>query len=135
VSEPRTPLAPPSPPEGFWTGHPRYRSYVLFAATGVALWIAVLVLLAGVRALAQGVAAWEAYLAALASPPGVAAMVVLLVAASFMSLRWLRVGAKVATVDLGPFPGPGRGVVLVLHYSGLLLLTALALLVVGGVIL
>jgi fumarate reductase subunit C len=130
-----TRTAPPRPPEGFWLAHPRYRAYVLFAGSGLTLWLGALILVRGLFALGEGVAAWDAYLAALASPAGVVAMVVILVAAIFFALRWLWIGVKVATVDLGPIPAPPAPLVFVAHYAGLATLTALVLLVAAGVIL
>ena len=32
-----TPVLPARDPDGWWTGHTRYRNYVLFAATGIVL--------------------------------------------------------------------------------------------------
>jgi fumarate reductase subunit C len=133
-SEP-TRSAPARPPEGFWLSHARYRAYVLFAGTGLLLWLGALILLRGLWALGQGVAAWNAYVAALASPGGVAAMLVILAATVFFALRWLWIGVKVATVDLGPIPAPPAPLVFVAHYAGLAALTALVLLVAAGVIL
>ncbi len=130
-----TRTAPPRPPEGFWLGHPRYRAYVLFAGTGAMLWLGALVLVRGLFALGEGVAAWNAYLAALGSPPAVLAMVLILGSAIFFALRWLWIGIKVATVDLGPIPAPPAPVIFVAHYAGFAALTALVLLVAAGVIL
>jgi fumarate reductase subunit C len=130
-----TRTAPAPKPEGFWIQHPRYRSYVLFAGTGALLWLGALVLARGLFALGEGVAAWNAYLAALGSPAGVVAMVVIFAATVFFALRFLWIGIKVATVDLGPIPAPPAPVIFVLHYAGLAALTGLLLLVASGVIL
>ena len=115
--------------------HARYRNYVLFDVSALPRWLGVIVLVEGLFALAGGVATWEAYLAVLRSPLGVALSLVVLAATLFFSLRWLRVGVKVATVDLGPVPALPGPVVLVAHYAGLVALTGLVLLVAAGVIL
>ncbi len=130
-----TRTAPARPPDGFWMNHPRYRSYVLFAATGLVLTIDALIVLRAARALGDGPDAWARYLGAFATPIGIVASVVLLFVTLFFSIRWLRVGVKVATVRIGPIPAPPAAVVLVLHYVGLGALTGLVLLVLGGVIL
>ncbi len=130
-----TRTAPARPPDGFWLNHPRYRSYVLFAATGLVLTIDALIVLRAARALGDGPDAWARYLAAFATPMGIVVSVVLLFVTLFFSIRWLRVGVKVATVRIGPVPAPPAPVILVLHYAGLGALTGLVLLVLGGVIL
>ncbi len=130
-----TRTAPPLPPAGYPISHPRYRNYVLFDASALFRWLGVAMLVEGLFALARGAAAWEAYLTALRSPLGVACSLVVLVATVFFSLRWLRVGVKVATVDLGPIPAMPGPVVLVAHYAGLVALTGLVLLIAAGVIL
>ena len=130
-----TPTAPARVPDGWWTGHPRYRTYVLFTGTGLILVPVCVVLLFGLRALARGYAAWEAYLEALASPLGVVLMVLLLVGTLFFSFRWLRVGAKIPAVRVGPVPAPSVPLVLIGHFAGLFTITALLLLILGGVIL
>lgn len=139
MSAPTTPAgtrtAPALPPAGYWLHHTRYRNYVLFDASALLRWLGVIVLVEGLFALASGVAAWEAYLAVLRSPLGVALSAVVLAATLFFSVRWLRVGVKVATVDLGPVPAMPGPVVFVAHYAGLLALTGLVLLIAAGVIL
>ena len=131
---PRTRVAPARVPDGWWTGHPRYRVYVLFAATGGVLAAAAAVLLAGVRALATGSAAWVAYQAALGSLFVLPLSLLLLVGILFFSLRWLRVGATIPVVRLGPLPAPPLRAIAVAHFAGLLLLSAVILIVLSGVI-
>ena len=130
-----TRTAPARAPDGWWSGHPRYRNYVFFAASGVPLALACVVLLLGVRALGQGHAAWQAYLAQLGSLPGQLGCWLLLLGTIFFSVRWLRVGVKIPLVRIGPLPAPPAPVIWVAHFAGLLTLTALVLLVLGGVIL
>jgi fumarate reductase subunit C len=130
-----TRTAPPQLPDGWWMGHARYRRYVLFAATGGVLWMAALIVLGGINALARGAAAWETYLASLRSPIGVVVMGLIVVSILFFAFRWLRVGVKIALVDIGPIPGPPEPVIWVAHFAGLAALTGLLLLILGGVIL
>ena len=123
------------PPDGFWLSHPRYRSYVLFAATGLILAIDALIVLRAAHALGRGPEAWSSFLAAFATPVGIVSSWVLLVGTCFFSIRWLRVGVKVATVRIGPLPAPPAPLVLVAHYAGLAGVTVLVLLLLGGIIL
>jgi fumarate reductase subunit C len=130
-----TPTAPARAPDGFWLQHPRYRSYVLFAGTGLILAIDALILLRGVGALGQGIAAWRAYLAALGTPVGIVASWLLFLSTLFFSIRWLRVGAKIPPVPLAFLLSLPRPVFLIGHYATLVALSALLLLVLSGVIL
>lgn len=128
-------MLPPRLPDGWWSGHARYRRYVLFAATGGVLWLGALVVVAGIVALGQGVQAWQAYLANLGSAVGVLLMGMILLGTLFFAIRWLRVGVKVATVEIGPVPAPPAPLLFALHYGGLVALTGLLLLILAGVIL
>ena len=121
-------------PDGWWREHPRYRRYVLFAATGFVLIGVNLLLLAGVAALSTSVAAWQGYLEVLASLPGLVVVAALLVGTWFFALRWLRVGAKIPAVRLGPLPAPSMGLILIGHYAGFVSLTLLILLLLSGVV-
>ena len=132
---PPTPTAPARPPDGWWTGHPRYRNYVFFSASGVVLSAACVVLLFGVHALATGHAAWQAYLANLGSVPGQILCWPLLLGTLFFAVRWLRVGVKIPQVPLGPLPAPPAAALWAAHFGGLLALSALLLLILSGVIL
>ena len=129
-----TPTLPPRVPDGFWTGHTRYRYYMLFGMAGGLLAVVSLVLLAGVRALAGGSEAWASYQAALGSPFGLLLNVVLLAAVSFFAMRWLRVGVKVPQVALGPMPAPAGWLILIGHFAGLVTVSLLILLLLSGVV-
>ncbi|NIV49596.1 MAG: hypothetical protein GWN46_23760, partial [Gammaproteobacteria bacterium] len=63
-----TRTAPPAGPDGFPFGRPRYRSYVLYAATSVPFLLEGLLLLRGLRALGAGPEAWAGFVASLAHP-------------------------------------------------------------------
>ena len=121
-------------PDGWWREHPRYRTYVLFAGTGMVLVLVNVLLLAGIAALTSGVAAWQTYLAVLGSIPGLLGVVLLLVGTLFFALRWLRVGAKIPSVRLGPLPAPGMPLLLVLHFAGFITVSLLLLVILSGVV-
>lgn len=63
-----TRTAPPSRPDGYPWGRPRYLSYILYAATSIPFLLEGLILLRGVRALAAGSEAWSGFAADLAHP-------------------------------------------------------------------
>jgi fumarate reductase subunit C len=131
---PVTPVAPARVPDGWWWRHPRYRNYVLFAATGLVLAIGAATVVRAVQVLAQGAQAWDSYLANLG---GVAAVIngLLVVAMLFFAVRFLRVGTKVNAVPIGPLPAFPEPVWLVLQGAGLVTGWALVLLILWGVIL
>jgi fumarate reductase subunit C len=63
-----TPTASPRSPDGFPFGRPRYRSYVLYAATSVPFLVEGLLLLHGLRALGAGPEAWGVFVGSLSHP-------------------------------------------------------------------
>ncbi len=128
-------MLPARLPDGWWFGHARYRRYVVFAATGGVLWAGALIVVGGIVALGRGVHAWQASLARLGSGVGVLLMGMILLGTLFFAIRWLRVGVKVATVDIGPVPAPPAPLIFALNYGGLAALTGLLLLILAGVIL
>lgn len=129
-----TKTLPPRKPDGWWTGHTRYRNYVLFAGTGIVLVLVNAVLLAGVAALGRGVAAWESYLAALGSAGGLIVVLALLVGTLYFALRWLRVGAKIPGVLLGYLQATTVPLILGGHYATFVLATLMILLLLSGVV-
>ena len=133
VSPTRT--APARPPDGFWTAHPRYRNYVLFSGTSIVLVLDALIFLRAVQALGEGPAAWASFQATMGSLPAVVLSGLLLIGTVFFSIRFLRVGVNVFTVRIGVLPAPPAPVVFVGQFAGLVGLTALLLLLLGGVIL
>ncbi len=121
-------------PDGWWLQHPRYRTYVMFAATGIVLSIVNVVLLLGVGALATSVAAWEAYLAALGTIPGLLFVLLLLLATVFFALRWVYVGRKIPGAKLGPMPAVSMTVALIANVAGLVTLWLVVLVLLSGVV-
>jgi fumarate reductase subunit C len=125
---------PARTPDGWWAAHPRYRTYVLFAATGIVLVLVNTLLLLGVHALATGVAAWESYLASLASIPGGIVVIALLVGTLFFALRWLRVGSKIPGVLLGNLQSSSIPLIMVGHFTGFVTITLVVILLLSGVV-
>ena len=133
-AESPTPTLAPRPPDGWWMGHARYRRYVMFAATGFVLAAVNVLLLVGIRALATSAAAWQAYLAFLARPVGVAIVVALLAGTLFFAVRWLRVGQKVAALELGPLPAPSMTLLLIANFAGFVTISLVLLVLLSGVV-
>jgi fumarate reductase subunit C len=127
-------MLPARPPDGWWTGHPRYRRYVLFASTGLAIAAVDLLLLAALASLGSGHAAWASFQARLASTPGLAVSALLLVALFFFAVRWMRVGAKIPAVRLGILPAPNVTLVLVMQMLGLVSMFAGLVVLLSGAI-
>jgi fumarate reductase subunit C len=129
-----TKTLPARAPDGWWTGHTRYRYYMAFGMAGGLLAVVSLVLLLGVRALAQGAEAWAAYQGLMGSPVGLLLSLVLLVSSGFFAVRWLRVGVKVPQVKVGPIPAPAGWLILIGHFAGLVTVSLLILLLLSGVV-
>jgi len=123
---------PPRTPDGFPFAHPRYRWYVLFAATGMPLAIAAGVLLFALGSLGQGSAAWAQYLACMRSPAGLGITLVSFVGVLYFAVRWMWVGRKIPGVRLGPIPAPPMEAVLVLQFAGLFSLFVVIVALLSG---
>ena len=123
---------PARPPDGFPFAHPRYRWYVLFAATGMPLALACVLLLLAVSALSQGSAAWARYLALMASPPMVVLSGAIFVAVLYFAIRFLWVGRKIPGVRLGPMPAVSMEVAGVLQLVGFVKLFILVVILLSG---
>ncbi len=130
----RTPTLAPRTPDGWWTGHRRYRRYVLFAGTGIVLVAVNVLLLGAVRALGQGAADWIAYLGFLRSAAGLVITLALLVGTVFFALRWLRVGAKIPGVLLGHLQNQTVPLILVAHFAGFVTITLVVIVLLSGIV-
>jgi len=64
----RTRTAPPSAPAGYPFAQPRYRAYILYAATSIPFLFEGFIVLRGAWALGSGPAAWAGYLDDLQNP-------------------------------------------------------------------
>jgi fumarate reductase subunit C len=82
-----TRTAPPTSPDGFPWGRPRYRSYVMYAATSVPFLIEGLLLLRGVRALGAGAEAWGGFVQDLSHPAYIAWHALMLVVTLWFGAR------------------------------------------------
>lgn len=131
---PLTRTAPARPPDGFWVWHPRYRSYVLFAGTGLLLAIAAALVVRAVRVLGEGAAAWQAYLEGLAGPAA-ALNALVFVGVVWFALRFLRVGIKALSVPIGPLPALPQPLLWAVQVGGLVVMNLLIALIMFGVIL
>jgi fumarate reductase subunit C len=82
-----TRTAPPRAPAGYPWAQPRYRSYILYAATSVVFLVEGLLLLSGLIALADGPAAWADWVTRMRHPLYVAWNVFVLVVAVWFGAR------------------------------------------------
>lgn len=64
----RTRTAPPRAPDGYPFAQPRYRAYILYAATSIPFLLQGFLVLRGAWALGSGPEAWAAYLENLSHP-------------------------------------------------------------------
>ena len=129
-----TPTLAAREPDGWWTGHTRYRNYVLFAATGIVLSVVNVLILATVAAADRGAIAWENLLGSLGSPIGLLFSAFLMVATLFFAIRYLRVGAKIPAVRLGPIPAPNMTLVLVGQFVGFITVSIALIVALSGMI-
>ena len=132
-----TRTSPARPPDGWFVGFYRYRNYVLFASTSLAMALGCAMLLFGLAALGRGADAWTAYLARLGSPPGALLTLVSLAGSVYFAIRWgwvgrkIPAGGKIGPISLGmgmPMPLLGLGPI-----GGFVTLWLVVLLVLGGV--
>ena len=82
-----TRTAPATNPDGYPWGRPRYRSYVMYAATSVLFLLEGLILLRGVRALGAGAEAWAGFAQDLSHPLYIAWHVLMLVVTLWFGSR------------------------------------------------
>jgi fumarate reductase subunit C len=82
-----TRTAPPASPDGYPFRRPRYRAYVLYAATSVLFLLEGLILLRGVRALGAGSQAWEGFVQDLSHPAYIAWHALMLVVTLWFGAR------------------------------------------------
>ena len=129
-----TPTLAPREPDGWWTGHTRYRNYVLFAATGMVLSLVNILILAVVAAATSGADAWEQLLGVFGSPIGLLISAFLMVATLFFAIRYLRVGAKIPAVRLGPIPAPNMTLILIGNFAGFVTVTLAVIVALSGII-
>ena len=80
--------------DGWWRQDPYFVAYMIREATALIVAAYVLVLLAGVWALAEGEVAWNAWLAAMRSPVSIVLHVGVLAGMIFHSYSWFRIMPK-----------------------------------------
>jgi len=111
--------------------HPRYLRYMAREVTCVFIGAYTVLLIVGLKRLAQGEAAYEAFLAGLGSPAGIAFQVIALVFAAYHSLTWFNLTPKALPVQAGEDFLPAR-VIAGAHYAAWALLSAAVLFFAGA---
>ena len=111
--------------------HPRYLRYMVreFSCLFIGAWT--LLLVWGLKQLAEGPGAWNAFLASLKSPASIAFHVVALGFAAYHSITWFRLTPKALPLQLGEEFVPD-GVISGAHYAAWAALS-LAVLYLAGV--
>ena len=111
--------------------HPRYLRYMAreFSCLFIGAWT--LLLVWGLKQLAEGPAAWSAFLAWLRSPMSVAFHVVALGFAAYHSITWFRLTPKALPVQLGESFVPD-GVISGVHYAAWAALSLAVLYLAGA---
>lgn len=127
-----TRTAPPTIPDTFWS-HPRMRTYLLFDATGFVYLLVGFVVLRVAWALGRGEAAWGALLEEFAHPLYLAFHALTLLSVVFVGVRFFRLFPKAQPPRIGFTKPPPRAVLQAMLYGAWLGLTALGLVVLGGV--
>jgi fumarate reductase subunit C len=111
--------------------HPRYLRYMAreFSCLFIGAWT--LLLVWGLKQLAEGPAAWDAFLAWLRSPASIAFHVVALGFAAYHSITWFRLTPKALPVQLGESFVPD-GVISGAHYAAWAALSLAVLYLAGA---
>ncbi|CAG1001867.1 fumarate reductase subunit C [Myxococcaceae bacterium] len=127
----RTRTAPPMRPDGFPSA-PRYRTYLLFDATGLTYLLAGFAVLAVAWSLGSGPEAWARALETLRSPIAIAFHVLVLVSAIFVGVRFFRLFPKAQPARIGPAKPPPRPVIHAMLYVAWAGITLALVAVLGG---
>jgi fumarate reductase subunit C len=95
------PYVRPMPKAGWVLRHPRYVRYMAREFSCLFIGAYTLMLVVGLKRLAEGPAAYEAFLQALQSPGSVIFHVAALVFAAYHSITWFRLTPKAMPVQVG----------------------------------
>ncbi len=111
--------------------HPRYLRYMAreFSCFFIGGWT--LMMVWGLKSLAEGPAAWAAFLECLGSPAGIAFQVLALVFASYHSLTWFNLTPKALPVQVGEEFVPA-GVIAGIHFAAWALVSVFVLALAGA---
>lgn len=128
---PPTRAADPRPPDNFPSrGH--YPGYVGFGACGALIMLVAFGILGLLRALSQGEAAWNAALASYGHPAYLVFHFLALFALTWFAMRFFRVFPKTQPPRIGPFPRPPDLFFKVALHGGFVVVSLLAIAVLGG---
>ena len=111
--------------------HPRYLRYMTRELTCLFIGTYTLLMVWGLRELANGSAAWQAFLECLRSPQSIAFHVLALGFALYHSATWFNLTPKALPLQVGEGFVPDR-MISAAHYAAWALLTAAILLLAGA---
>ena len=126
----RVPYVRTIPKVRWFLRHPRYIRYMTREATCLFIGAYTLLMVWGLRELANGPAAWQAFLECLRSPASIVFHVLALAFASYHSITWFNLTPKALPLQAGESFVPD-GVISGAHYAGWALLS-LAILFLAG---
>lgn len=127
----RKPFVRPVPASEWVFRHPRYVRYMLreFSCLFIGAWT--LMLVWGLKQLAEGPAAWAAFLECLASPASIVFHVIALVFAAYHSVTWFNLAPKAMPLQVGEEFVPA-GVLAGAHFGAWAVLTLAVLYFAGA---
>ncbi len=107
-----------------------YMYYMAREAISIFIFIYTLILLWGVKALAEGPEAYQAFLDGLTSPVSLGFHWLMFMVAVFHAVSWFSVTPKAMVVQMGEEFLPG-GIIIGAHYAGWVVVTLVTLFVAG----
>jgi fumarate reductase subunit C len=128
----RTRTAPPQLPDDFWT-RPRMLTYLLFDATGIVYFLVGFVALRVAWALGAGEAAWNSLLLEFSHPAYLVFHGIALLSVLFVGVRFFRLFPKSQPAHIGPAKPPPRPILHAMLYAAWIGITAVLLVVLGGI--
>jgi fumarate reductase subunit C len=130
----RTRTAAPMMAGNWWTKSPRYRAYVAYAFAGVFFWLQALIFIRGLWALGTGELAWTRYLEDLQNPIYVVFHLFSLIVLVWYGARtYFKLFVKTQPPKIGPLPRPPLGVIPPALAAAWIGVSALLLVVLGGI--
>jgi len=127
----RKPFVREVPRTGWFLRHPRYMRYMAREFSCLFIGAYTLMLVVGLKRLAEGPEAWAAFLAALGSTAAIVFHLFALAFSAYHSITWFRLTPKAMPVQLGENFLPDR-VISGAHYAGWAILSLVVLWLAGA---
>ena len=114
----------------WYLAHPRYMKHMAQELTSVFVGAYALLLLCGVRAIAEGEASWNAFLASLGSPLMLILLWLMLAGTLYHTVSWFAVTPKAMPVQIGERFLPGS-LIAGAHYAAWIVVSLIILYLAG----